>query len=297
VKGLIALISFHVPPFPIFVKGGEGVFRKGDKHFKRTFTVFDFIYVKSGTLYITENNKAFSISDGEYIILLPGLEHYGHRVCSEDTSISWLHFSMDDYQIANKQNIDWSDIIKRESSFTESDYFNFYLPRFGKFQSKMTMEQQLKSLISLNKVASPEEKLKQQTLFYDFIIQLQKEAIHIPSAAEQVTSKVIEYLQNHYHQPIKMDDLSKALLYHPDYIVRSMKKTIGISPIQYLTQYRLFLAKQDLVNTNDKISAIAHKVGISDTAYFSKLFKKEVGVSATQYQRLSKRKNSLENQN
>ncbi|RBW69513.1 AraC family transcriptional regulator [Bacillus taeanensis] len=291
------MISFHIPPFPTFIKGAEGVFRKGDKHFKRTFSVFDFIYVKSGTLHMTEDKQAYSISEGEYIILLPGLEHFGHQVCAEDTSIYWLHFSMDDYQIVNKQSIDWSDIIKRESSFTESDYFNFYLPRYGKFQSKMALEQQLKSLIALNKVASPEERLKQQTLFYDFIIQLQKDAIHIPSAAEQVTSKVIEYLQKNYHQSIKMDDLSKALLYHPDYIVRSMKKTIGISPMQYLTQYRLFIAKQELVNSSNKISAIANKIGIDDSAYFSKLFKKEVGVSATQYQRLSKRKNSLEKQN
>ncbi len=46
---------------------------------KRVFSVFDLIYVKDGTLYITENEKSFSIEGGEYILLSPGLEHYGTK--------------------------------------------------------------------------------------------------------------------------------------------------------------------------------------------------------------------------
>ncbi|MCY8444964.1 AraC family transcriptional regulator, partial [Bacillus spizizenii] len=48
-------ILFTVPPFPVFIAAGEGVFKRGETHVKRVFSVFDLIYVKHGTLYITEN--------------------------------------------------------------------------------------------------------------------------------------------------------------------------------------------------------------------------------------------------
>jgi hypothetical protein len=34
--------------------------------------------VKEGVLYITEDENAFSVEAGEYILLSPGLEHYSH---------------------------------------------------------------------------------------------------------------------------------------------------------------------------------------------------------------------------
>lgn len=285
------MLRFNVPPFPSFIAGGSASFRKGYKHFKRTFNVFDLIYVKQGTLFMTEGEEKYSVSEGEYIILAPGLQHFGHLECEENTPIFWMHFSLDQgYQLTKKKNVDWSDIYNRENSYTDAANFCFQIPRYGRCETRVMIEQQLSKLVSLNTVGNPEEKLKQQILFYEFIIQLQKEAIHIPTAAEQLTAQVIHYIQKHYHEPIKMRDLSRTLLFHPDYIVRSMKKTLGVSPMQYLTKYRLFLAKNELSNTSDKISVIAARVGIEDTAYFSKLFKKEEGMSATAYQRLIKKK-------
>ncbi|MGB9944763.1 AraC family transcriptional regulator, partial [Bacillus subtilis] len=38
-------ILFTVPPFPVFIAAGEGVFKKGETHVKRVFSVFDLIYV------------------------------------------------------------------------------------------------------------------------------------------------------------------------------------------------------------------------------------------------------------
>ncbi len=39
-------ITLSFPPFPIFIKGAESVFPKGQKHFRRTFSVFELLYVK-----------------------------------------------------------------------------------------------------------------------------------------------------------------------------------------------------------------------------------------------------------
>ncbi len=70
---------------------------------KRVFSVFDLIYVKQGTLYITENEKSFSVEGGEYILLSPGLEHYGTKGSDEATSYYWLHFDEHRYEFTAKE--------------------------------------------------------------------------------------------------------------------------------------------------------------------------------------------------
>ena len=45
-------------------------------------------------------------------------------------------------------------------------------------------------------------------------------------------------------------------------------------------------AKELLQNTNDSINEIAEKVGYQDTRYFSKLFKKNIGIKPSEYRKI-----------
>jgi two-component system response regulator YesN len=53
--------------------------------------------------------------------------------------------------------------------------------------------------------------------------------------------------------------------------------------MSYLLRYRLSLAKILLAETGRHVTAIAHEVGFSDHAYFSRAFRREVGVSPTAF--------------
>jgi len=53
--------------------------------------------------------------------------------------------------------------------------------------------------------------------------------------------------------------------------------------ITYLTDYRMDIAADLMVNTNDKSYTIAEKVGYPDANYFSYVFKKRFGVSPSKY--------------
>ena len=41
----MSFLEFTVPPFPVFIAAGEGVFKKGETHVRRVFPVFDLLYV------------------------------------------------------------------------------------------------------------------------------------------------------------------------------------------------------------------------------------------------------------
>lgn len=282
----MAHIAFHLPPFPTFIKGGEAVFAEGKKHFRRTFSVFDLLYVKRGCLYIAEEDCFFQVGAGEYVILIPQREHYGYRECPEDTLFIWLHFTIEQhYKMVEKEELSWHDIIEREATYVEAVQYVFHVPQYGKIKQKERVEQLLQQIVDLNEDGAPDSPLKQQIYFSEFLLQLQKQALHIPTASEKVCADTIQYIHEHYRESFDMKMLAQSLRFHPDYITRCMQKTMGMSAIEYLHHYRLAKAKKWLAETNETVDAIAKRVGIEDGAYLSRLFKKIEGVTPTEYRR------------
>jgi AraC-like DNA-binding protein len=64
------------------------------------------------------------------------------------------------------------------------------------------------------------------------------------------------------------------------------KKTVGVSPMQYLTHWRMLLAGDRIANTGDSISEIAQSLGYESASAFTKVFKKVMGCSPREYNRV-----------
>ena len=56
-------ITFTVPPFPVYIASGKGVFHRGERHISRIFTVFDLLYVTKGELWITEDEVPHHVKE------------------------------------------------------------------------------------------------------------------------------------------------------------------------------------------------------------------------------------------
>ena len=67
--------------------------------------------------------------------------------------------------------------------------------------------------------------------------------------------------------------------------VLRFKKTVGVSPMQYLTHWRILLAADRIANTSDSISEIAQSLGYESASAFTKVFKKMMGCSPREYNR------------
>ena len=66
--------------------------------------------------------------------------------------------------------------------------------------------------------------------------------------------------------------------------VRSyFRENIGISPVEYLIQYRISIACKILRESSDKIASVSVRVGYDNVSYFCRIFKKLVGKSPSQY--------------
>ncbi|MFX3635386.1 MAG: AraC family transcriptional regulator [Candidatus Pristimantibacillus sp.] len=95
--------------------------------------------------------------------------------------------------------------------------------------------------------------------------------------------KIRDYMEQHYAEPLSVEQLAQLANISPKYFVDLFKRTFGQSAIDYLTDLRINRAKRYLMETNYRLREIAQLVGYSDEFYFSRKFKKEVGVSPSAF--------------
>ncbi len=96
----------------------------------------------------------------------------------------------------------------------------------------------------------------------------------LPSAAEEKILKVQQYIDRHFGEPLKIDDLAKQFFISNCYLSHKFKELTGLSPKQYLSSVRLKNASVLLLNSDRSVSEIAEAVGFPDHSNFIKSFKK-----------------------
>jgi AraC-like DNA-binding protein len=94
------------------------------------------------------------------------------------------------------------------------------------------------------------------------------------------------YIHEHYAEPIGREDVARYVGVSEGYLSRCFTQETGLSLIHYLARYRIQQAKQFLNAGDRSITEIALEVGFSDSNYFSRAFRKEVGISPLAYRRM-----------
>ena len=84
---------------------------------------------------------------------------------------------------------------------------------------------------------------------------------------------------------ISAGDVALQLSIDRTHFFRIFKAKTGVSPEQYITKYRVEKALDLLKEDRHTVTEIASLVGVSDVYYFSKLFKKNMGKSPTEYKK------------
>lgn len=95
----------------------------------------------------------------------------------------------------------------------------------------------------------------------------------------------LDYIREHYKENLSLESISQKIFISPYYLSHLFKEELGITFLEYLTRIRMEEAKRLLKDQNVTINAISSEVGYDDPGYFSKVFKKNTGLSPNQYRR------------
>lgn len=96
---------------------------------------------------------------------------------------------------------------------------------------------------------------------------------------------IIQFIEDHYKENIRMEQLADQFGFSKEYFSRSFKKYMNVNFKDYLTKRRLLEAEQLLRTTDWQIADIALECGFADIKMFYSAFKKEYGSTPSIYQK------------
>ena len=111
----------------------------------------------------------------------------------------------------------------------------------------------------------------------------QSVATRVEEKSESIVQKAKAYINAHYDKEISLDEMSREYEISPYYFSKLFKDEVGQNFIEYLTQIRMEKAKELLSSSEYTMKEICIMVGYADPNYFSRTFKKNVGVTPTEY--------------
>lgn len=120
--------------------------------------------------------------------------------------------------------------------------------------------------------------LKSKTLLMQLI-----EKIFQFSDREPPVCSVRRYIDRHLDSKLNIEELSRLFEIDARSLGYAFKREFGLSPKQYIRESRLNLAKELIRGGGYRISEVSRRVGYEDALYFSRTFKKHIGVAPSEF--------------
>lgn len=105
---------------------------------------------------------------------------------------------------------------------------------------------------------------------------------------EDLIRKVKIFVEENYSRKLTLETIAEEVYMTPSYLSRLYKQKTGENLFDAINQRRMKEAQRYIAYSNKKMWEIASLVGIEDTAYFSRVFKKYTGYSPREYERMER---------
>lgn len=212
------------------------------------------IVVLNGELEYFHNNQIF-VSSPAKILFVPRGISYTFKSITDSTSI------VINFDLANKLEAETFYTIRGENS---------------EFASKM------EKLWAFRKEGYM---LSCLSILYNFLAKLCAESVYIPVSKLKMIQPGIHYMEEHlFDNSLRDDDIANVCKISKTYFRTIFQNKYSVPPMKYVRQKRIERAKQVFdLGYYSSIWDVALESGFSDIYTFSKVFKRETGMSPTEY--------------
>ena len=222
-----------------------------------------FVLVNKGEATLFHKNGAIKFGSHDMLIMCPGEKI--HYVAETPWSIQWVGLYG---QTVEKQmellSVSGEDPIVKIEKYSE-------------------MEQVLEELYELSNCREEPLRCRQMELIWRFFSLLCKndkktKSYDIADSAK----KMIDY---NFDRDITIKKIADSMYLDAAYLTRKFIEKYDVAPKKYLIQKRIELAKKLLIQNDATVAQISVSVGYDDPLYFSRIFKKEEGISPLAYRK------------
>lgn len=221
------------------------------------------LYLVDGQLSVIINNKEHTIKKGSAVIFPPKYryKYFGNP----PIHYLYVHFTGS-----------YADRFLEECGFVD-------LPCIIENDFSVEMQSKFNLMINAFLYKDPLYIQKSACLLQEILISIYENAKD--KAEDSPLKASLKYIHNFFTSKIDIPYLANLENLSNSRYVTIFKKQMGKSPNEYIIDLRLQLAKSLLENTNMSIRQISESVGYTDQYFFSRLFKKHIGVSPQAYRK------------
>ncbi|HZG55736.1 AraC family transcriptional regulator [Paenibacillus sp.] len=293
----VDFLQFKAPPLPHYIVGGERTYPIGKTHpAVANLGIFKMLVVVRGKVSLAEDEKEFRVTKGHAFIVRPDKSYAPLEPAKRETQYFWVHFqTTGEWSAVTEEEAGpggarlypYDEVIPRqELTRKRVQHFTLVVPQFCKLTLPTKTYRNIKRLIDLNRHHKPSLMWQQQTIFQEVLHDLHGEQQYrAASSSIALAEKTAQLLRERYREPLHYREIGESLNFHPTYVARCMQQVFGVTPLEYLKQYRVEQAKLLLVNTDAPVSRIAEDVGFSHMSYFTQCFAKTEGVTPSEYRK------------
>lgn len=216
---------------------------------------YTFSYILEGSANLICNGTVYMLKQGDLVIIPP---YVAHQTLIEH----FFHYKV----IRVPKLHSFVNLNKNQSGLTIIENNNLCKIQYNKWFH----------LIRTSTAA--EETIEVPSIFEQF---LTDGKINL-STSKVILKKALIHLENNYHRPINVEELSDLTHLSESHFQRLFKANIGISPIRYLQNLRIEKAKE-YIKMRNSFTDVAYDTGFFDQSHFNKYFKINVGMIPKRY--------------
>lgn len=233
-----------------------------------THSLFQWYCVVYGNVSFSCNERLFTLQPDDSILISPGITRAPKY---HNKSIGYFYVLFENYHLILDDLAEKIVTIPNELRFDLNTLIN-EINRPGENTYEFVEALVTRILIGLvRKTKSPSQTGNLSTLN----IQTQNEAFN----------QIDAYLRRNLYKNISREDLSKVFHISPSHLARIFRNTSGMTISKRLMQLRIDRAKQLLLESSLPISEISLQVGYTNFSHFTNIFRKETGVTPSDFRR------------
>ncbi len=233
---------------------------------------FQLLYIASGkTHFYFEDGKDTMVPAGNMVLYRPKEPQKYVYYGSERAEVYWVHFTGNNvknilkcYGITNDMRV--------IPAGTSLEYSRIFKQMILELQRCQTGYEELLSML-----------LRQ--IFITVSRQLSKEHILKNDYLDTEMELALEYFNENYNKEISVEDYAAERGMSISWFIRNFKQYANTTPMQYIVSLRITNAQMLLETTNYNVTEIGNIVGYDNPLYFSRIFKKQKGVSPSEYRK------------
>lgn len=249
----------------------------GQYHAAHWHNELEMIYLLNGNAKIVLDGQSIQLVQGEFIVIDAG--RIFELQCKESFMQIRVHIDKE-FLAARTGNLSGSgEVLNRRYACQRGDLRHEQLEPF------LQTCELFRQLVPLYINEPDGYLLKTESIVLDILYHLVQDfSEQVPGSALPEISQdqkrirnILEYIENHYRDPVSLADISREFGLSREYFSRLFHKNIGITLSEHLIRVRIAHFYHDLVTTDDPVMELLEKNGLTNYKQFSRTFKELYG--------------------